>query len=150
MKTIAVMTMVFLPATFFAALFAVPSLQWDASPVVQPTFWVYWAFTIPCTILVICVWYVFTSRERTHVHHLNKHEREGIVKRTKGLSGMNATLSPSKGFNGTLSVTDAADSSQSATPPAAHEPQTMPGTRARAAWRRISRSIHAQPPDNIV
>lgn len=28
-KTIAIMTMGFLPATFFAALFAVPSLQWD-------------------------------------------------------------------------------------------------------------------------
>lgn len=30
MKTVAIMTMGFLPDTFFAALFAVPSLQWNA------------------------------------------------------------------------------------------------------------------------
>ncbi|KAK5657235.1 hypothetical protein OQA88_3294 [Cercophora sp. LCS_1] len=39
MKAITTMTMVFLPGTFFAALFAIPSLQWDASPVIQSNFW---------------------------------------------------------------------------------------------------------------
>jgi Mg2+ and Co2+ transporter CorA len=55
MKTIATMTMAFLPATFFAALFAVPSLKWDESSVIQDKFWVYWAFTIPCTAAVFLV-----------------------------------------------------------------------------------------------
>ncbi|KAF2830362.1 hypothetical protein CC86DRAFT_452807 [Ophiobolus disseminans] len=36
MKTIAIMTMIFLPATFFAALFSVPLLQWD-QPQPPPT-----------------------------------------------------------------------------------------------------------------
>ena len=32
MKAIAIMTMAFLPGTFFAALFSVLSLRWDADP----------------------------------------------------------------------------------------------------------------------
>ncbi|KAI9147814.1 Notoamide biosynthesis cluster protein M' [Paramyrothecium foliicola] len=52
MKIIAVMTMVFLPATFFAALFAVPSLRWDEERIVSERFWIYWAFTLPTTALV--------------------------------------------------------------------------------------------------
>lgn len=56
MKTIAVMTMAFLPATFFAALFAVPSLDWDSNDVIKGNFWVYWAFTLPATALVFMIW----------------------------------------------------------------------------------------------
>lgn len=63
MKTIAVMTMVFLPATFYAALFAVPSLQWDqGSAIIQDNFWVYWAFTLPTTVAVFLVWLGITGR----------------------------------------------------------------------------------------
>ncbi|ORX98194.1 hypothetical protein BCR34DRAFT_548229 [Clohesyomyces aquaticus] len=61
MKTIAVMTMLFLPGTFFAALFAMPLLKWDGSQVIQNRFWVYWAFTLPATALVFLVWKVLTS-----------------------------------------------------------------------------------------
>lgn len=65
MKTIAIMTMAFLPGTFFAALFAVPSLRWDqTSPrVIQSEFWVYWAFTGPVTVLVFLIWLVLTKRQ---------------------------------------------------------------------------------------
>ncbi|KAH0543961.1 hypothetical protein FGG08_001728 [Glutinoglossum americanum] len=56
MKTIAIMTMGFLPATFYAALFAVPSLHWDQPSVIGNRFAVYWAFTIPTTLLVFAVW----------------------------------------------------------------------------------------------
>ena len=62
MKTIAIVTMTFLPATFFAAVFAMPVLRWDASPVVQPNFWVYLAFSFPSTALVFAVWAVITKR----------------------------------------------------------------------------------------
>jgi hypothetical protein len=58
MKTIAIMTMIFLPGTFFATLFAVPSLKWDKPDVIQENFWVYWAFTLPVTAVVILVWTV--------------------------------------------------------------------------------------------
>lgn len=65
MKTVAIMTMAFLPATFFAALFSVPSLDWRPGPgrgVVQDTFWVYWAFTLPATALVFGLWLLFDYR----------------------------------------------------------------------------------------
>ncbi|KAK3384634.1 hypothetical protein B0T24DRAFT_609157 [Lasiosphaeria ovina] len=63
MKTVAVVTMAFLPATFFAAVFAMPLLKWDASPVVQDNFWVYLAFALPSTALVFTIWVIITQRE---------------------------------------------------------------------------------------
>jgi hypothetical protein len=63
MKTIAVMTMAFLPATFFAALFSVPSLKWDSPKIIQGTFWIYWAFTLPATLLVFLAWFIITNRQ---------------------------------------------------------------------------------------
>jgi hypothetical protein len=57
MKTIAIMTMVFLPATFYAALFSVPSLRWDQPTIIGSRFWIYWAITIPTTILVFVLWF---------------------------------------------------------------------------------------------
>lgn len=60
MKTIAIMTMVFLPGTFFAALFAVPSLDWDGPHIITSKFWVYWAFTIPFTLVVFIAWIVLS------------------------------------------------------------------------------------------
>jgi Mg2+ and Co2+ transporter CorA len=62
MKTIAVMTMAFLPGTFFAALFAVPSLKWDQPSVIQDNFWIYWAFTLPSTALVFLAWFSIMQR----------------------------------------------------------------------------------------
>jgi Mg2+ and Co2+ transporter CorA len=61
MKTIAVMTMLFLPGTFFAALFALPLLQWTEPRIIQKNFWIYWAFTIPTTALVFVVWNILTG-----------------------------------------------------------------------------------------
>jgi hypothetical protein len=69
MKTIAVMTMAFLPGTFFAALFAIPSLKWEEPDVVQDNFWVYWAFTLRFTALVFLVWTVGTKWDRLRRKH---------------------------------------------------------------------------------
>ncbi|KAK4076858.1 hypothetical protein Purlil1_12540 [Purpureocillium lilacinum] len=56
MKTVAILTMAFLPATFFAALFSMPLLDWREPVVIQEKFWVYIAFTISSTILVFVGW----------------------------------------------------------------------------------------------
>ncbi|KAM5349115.1 hypothetical protein ACJ41O_008938 [Fusarium nematophilum] len=66
MKTIAIMTMAFLPATFFAALFSMPLLQWQESEVVQGRFWVFWAFALPVTVLVFGIWFALTNRTWIH------------------------------------------------------------------------------------
>lgn len=56
MKVVALMTIFFLPGTFFATLFAVPTLTWSEDVVVSSRFWIYWAFTLPCTLLLVALY----------------------------------------------------------------------------------------------
>ncbi|KAK3947619.1 hypothetical protein QBC32DRAFT_223763 [Pseudoneurospora amorphoporcata] len=58
MKSIAILTMFFLPGTFFSALFALPSLGWDQ----YRHFTLYWAFTVPATLLTFAIWAALTQR----------------------------------------------------------------------------------------
>ena len=63
MKTIAVMTMVFLPATFLATIFALPVLEWNYKRDIQMDgFQLYWAMAIPSTAVVFIVWALVTQR----------------------------------------------------------------------------------------
>jgi hypothetical protein len=64
MKAIAIMTMAFVPGTFFATLFAVPLLKLDSTLVVQDGFWVYWALTLPCRFLIFFVWWVSNIHQK--------------------------------------------------------------------------------------
>ncbi len=58
LQTMAAVMMVFLPLLFFAALFAVPSLDWDEplNAVMNENFWVYGAAAVPVTVLVLAIW----------------------------------------------------------------------------------------------
>jgi Mg2+ and Co2+ transporter CorA len=61
MKTVAMVTMAFLPGTFVASFFAMPMLNWDAtaySGIVSPRFWIYWMVTVPLTMAVFALWWV--------------------------------------------------------------------------------------------
>lgn len=81
MKTIAVMTMLFLPATFYAALFSIPSLNWEKPEVIQTKFWLYWAFTIPTTALVFLVWAVMNNWKmlrRSQTYPPKRTERQSV------------------------------------------------------------------------
>ncbi|KAF2726860.1 hypothetical protein EJ04DRAFT_570888 [Polyplosphaeria fusca] len=51
MKSVAVLTMTFLPATFIATLFATPAMMSSS-----PSQGTYWAVTIPLTALVLIIW----------------------------------------------------------------------------------------------
>jgi hypothetical protein len=54
MKAIAAVTMLFLPGTFVASLFAMPIFSWNATAgndVISHRIWVYWAVTIPLTLI---------------------------------------------------------------------------------------------------
>jgi hypothetical protein len=66
MKTIAAVTMLFLPGTFVASLFATPMFQWSATAglQVQSHIWVYWATSIPLTLLTIGFWWVWLKFTR--------------------------------------------------------------------------------------
>ncbi|EPS36405.1 hypothetical protein H072_10093 [Dactylellina haptotyla CBS 200.50] len=66
MKTIAVLTIAFLPGTFVSSLFAMPVLNWEAKSygdVMTEKFWVYWAVTIPMTALIILAWVAWVKRQ---------------------------------------------------------------------------------------
>lgn len=59
MKTIAVLTIAFLPCTAVAAIFSMDpfmSLSPDGKIEISPMFWLYWTISIPLTIGVIAIW----------------------------------------------------------------------------------------------
>jgi hypothetical protein len=70
MKTLAVVTMVFLPGTFIATFFAMPLFDWHApyGQIVDKRIWIYFLVTIPLTIFTSAVWWVWftlkTKREQ--------------------------------------------------------------------------------------
>ncbi|KAF2967136.1 hypothetical protein GQX73_g6436 [Xylaria multiplex] len=73
MKALAVITAIFLPGEYIGTLFGVSMFNWqkgtagdpaagkDAadglpSPTIMPSFWIYWAFTVPLTLIILSVW----------------------------------------------------------------------------------------------
>lgn len=78
MKTIGVLTTLFLPGTFVATLFSTTMFNWNVpgngsggssttadSPAVSvsPYIWVYWAISIPLTSVVMLLWLFWSRRE---------------------------------------------------------------------------------------
>ena len=62
MKALALLTMVFLPGTLCATLFATPFLDFSAPStrfVVNDRFWVYWVILLPLTAGVLFIFFIF-------------------------------------------------------------------------------------------
>ncbi|KAL8828996.1 MAG: hypothetical protein Q9191_002276 [Dirinaria sp. TL-2023a] len=63
MKTLAAVTVIFLPGTFVAALFSMPLFQWDTqtlgASVLSRQFWIYWAVTGPLKVVTLTLWFVW-------------------------------------------------------------------------------------------
>ncbi|KAI0436986.1 hypothetical protein F4803DRAFT_196878 [Xylaria telfairii] len=65
MKTLAFLTTLFLPGTFVATIFSTGLFNWqDEGMVVSKLFWVYWALSIPLTIIVAVGWRLWWSVEK--------------------------------------------------------------------------------------
>ena len=69
MRTIAVMTVAFLPATAVSSLFSMGVFDWQAdvaATVVTTRFWIYWATVVPLTLLVLGAWaaWIFAHKQR--------------------------------------------------------------------------------------
>ncbi|KAK0935884.1 hypothetical protein LTR29_012506 [Friedmanniomyces endolithicus] len=69
MKAISVLGLVFLPGTFVSAIFSMSFFHYSASSpssaetwTVSANFWVYWATTIPLTMLTVLIWYLWHRR----------------------------------------------------------------------------------------
>jgi hypothetical protein len=75
MKTVAVLTMAFLPATFFAAFFSIPSVHWTDFNM----FALYWACTLPVTVGTFILWAGITQRSavRAGIAELSRFVQEG-------------------------------------------------------------------------
>ena len=73
MRTIAIMSIIFLPGTFVSSFFSMDMFDWQApkgASVVSFRFWIYWAVTAPLTVAVVSIWFLWL---RTH----KKHEVDG-------------------------------------------------------------------------
>ncbi|GAM86186.1 hypothetical protein ANO11243_041980 [Dothideomycetidae sp. 11243] len=67
MKTIAVLTMVFLPGTAVASFFSMSMFDWSASSgshIASDWIWIFFALAIPLTGVVLALWYVIGKRNR--------------------------------------------------------------------------------------
>lgn len=82
MKTLAAVTVAFLPGTSVAALFAMPLFEWNAisdGMIVSKRFWIYWAVTVPLTFLTLVIWALWTRRQ-ARVHRISeKRAREELL-----------------------------------------------------------------------
>ncbi|EXA32208.1 hypothetical protein FOVG_16579 [Fusarium oxysporum f. sp. pisi HDV247] len=58
MKSIALLTMVFLPATFLSALFSTTFFNFDHEWKVSTGFWIYWVITVPITFIFPFAFYI--------------------------------------------------------------------------------------------
>jgi len=67
MKTIAILTIVFLPGTFVASLFSTDMFDWNTEngsiPKVSKYIWIYWVVTVPLTLLVMITWAVWSKKD---------------------------------------------------------------------------------------
>ncbi|KXJ86784.1 hypothetical protein Micbo1qcDRAFT_168278 [Microdochium bolleyi] len=89
MKALAVITAIFLPGEYIGTLFGLSMFNWargtagdpaeskdnaDFLPkfTVMPTFWIYWAFTIPLTLFIVTTWRAWwISQDRFFRRHLS-------------------------------------------------------------------------------
>ncbi|KAJ5472349.1 hypothetical protein N7530_006350 [Penicillium desertorum] len=69
MRTISVLGIVYLPGTFVATLFSIDMFTWGAggeqssSMAASSSIWIYWAVTVPLTIITFLAWILWSKRE---------------------------------------------------------------------------------------
>ncbi|KAL4875719.1 hypothetical protein BJY04DRAFT_152298 [Aspergillus karnatakaensis] len=68
MKTVAVVSLVYLPGTFVSGIFGTNFFSFQADDhngwSTSPTFWLYWAVTVPLTLTTILAWVLWHFRKR--------------------------------------------------------------------------------------
>jgi hypothetical protein len=70
MKTLAAVSVVFLPGTFVASFFSMPLFDLQNHPNgVSRILWIYWIITIPLTAITISVWYFWIRRKRELINY---------------------------------------------------------------------------------
>ncbi|KIX95248.1 uncharacterized protein Z520_09165 [Fonsecaea multimorphosa CBS 102226] len=87
MKTIAVVTLAFLPATFVCTIFSMSFFTLNVDDdtgekhwLVSDRFWIYWAFTVPLTILTLACWWLGQHREDKRKREQERLHRQASLK----------------------------------------------------------------------
>ncbi|KAL9113765.1 MAG: hypothetical protein Q9227_002210 [Pyrenula ochraceoflavens] len=63
MKALAAVTILFLPGTSISSLFSMSMFDWsDRDRVLSDRFWIYWAVTVPLTVLTVGLWLIWDHR----------------------------------------------------------------------------------------
>ena len=96
MKTLAFITALFLPGTYIATLFSMSMFEWRTSPsdspsspssssdTLSPSFWIYWATTIPLTVAVIIGWRLWWVHEDKAYSAQLAGEVDGLIAKDDG------------------------------------------------------------------
>lgn len=84
MKAIAHVTMVFLPGTFLASVFAMPffDLQNSTRPFVNNKIWIYVAITVPLTVSTLAlawIWYHLSARSQQQSREVDAEENQHVA-----------------------------------------------------------------------
>lgn len=96
MKTVAILGIVFLPGTYVATLLSINMFDWGAadrretsSLTISPSMWIYWAITIPLTLVTFLVWMFWSRREHFKSSKRLMIDRTNAPIESKSTSSMN-------------------------------------------------------------
>ncbi|KAI5464434.1 hypothetical protein BGZ63DRAFT_377645 [Mariannaea sp. PMI_226] len=100
MKTISILGIIYLPPSFVATLFSINMFNWggtdgneSSSMTVSPNMWVYWAVSVPLTVVTCLVWVLWSksenkkSTERLTIYRMKVPESEEASVSAKGIVG---------------------------------------------------------------
>ncbi|KAG9250749.1 uncharacterized protein F5Z01DRAFT_677570 [Emericellopsis atlantica] len=87
MKTVAFVTLLFLPATFVAAIFSTTFSSSNGGEwMMSGKFWIYWAFAIPITFLTALLWTLWRYRGKLGRLYEQRRERAEKEKKERQIS----------------------------------------------------------------
>jgi heme/copper-type cytochrome/quinol oxidase subunit 2 len=91
MKTISLLGAVFLPGAYLASVFSMTFFNFQASdgtPQVSKEFWIYWVVTIPITIVIVGVWYVWEKKREARYDREDMDLEKGSEDMEKNIMAM--------------------------------------------------------------
>ncbi|KAK8101340.1 hypothetical protein PG999_011714 [Apiospora kogelbergensis] len=83
MKTIATLTLIFLPPTFISSVFSMSFFKFDTDTgwTMSNNFWIYWVWAIPMTLITSALWYYWqkqTTPEQSQVAEDGRRKRRSL------------------------------------------------------------------------
>ncbi|KAI1381606.1 hypothetical protein F4677DRAFT_130821 [Hypoxylon crocopeplum] len=164
MKALAVITALFLPGEYIGTLFGVAMFNWETGtagdpaisedapdgwphPVVMPSFWIYWAFTIPLTLFIVAGWRAWwVNQDRYFRRHLSTDLSNERYWTTDGRPRDLETTFSQDFFSGLLSRSGAGSTSNSTILGNHPKPRdAAPGVDAHLARSRSRTPIPSDP-----